>query len=104
MFGVQLGLIVDLLTLDQNQRVAQALIAEGAAHLKQAGSDAIGCLMFGHQSYCDALRREGFIRVSDFIIPRDFYFLARVNRDEPVLQKALEPENWFLTWGDNDAV
>jgi len=104
MFGMNLGMIVELLTLHRDQEVAQVLVAQAVQHLVRAGADAIGCVMFDHQPYCQALRREGFIRVPEKLLPRRFYFLARANRDDPLLRKALDRRNWFLTWGDNDAV
>ena len=104
MYGVNFGLIVDLLTLNQDQGVAQVLVAKIAHHLAGSGADAIGCVMFDHQPYCQALRREGFIRVPNRLLPRRFFFMARVNQDDPSLRKALDRRNWFLTLGDNDAV
>ncbi len=104
MFGVKLGLIVDILTLNRDQSIAQALIAKGVEHLKQMGVDAIGCLMFDHQPYCSALRREGFFRVPNYLMPRRFYFLVRSNQKKVIPIDVLEKENWYLTWGDNDAV
>ena len=104
MFGMNLGLIVELLTLNQDERLAQALVATGVQHLVEVGAEAIACVMFDHQPYCQALRREGFIHVPEKLLPRRFYFVARANRDDPILRKALNRRNWFLTWGDNDAV
>ena len=104
MFGMNLGLIVELLTLNRDQRVAQALVAQSARHLVGVGADAITCVMFDHQPYSQALRREGFLRVPEKLLPRRFYFVARANQDDPNLRKVLDRRNWFLTWGDNDAI
>lgn len=102
--GVNLGIIAELLTLNRNQEVAQALIARGVQHLVEVGVDAVTCAMFPHQPYHHALRREGFICVPQKLLPRQFHFVIRVNRDSPVLKKVLDHRNWFLSWGDNDAV
>ena len=60
--------------------------------------------MFDHQPYCSALRREGFFRVPNYLMPRRFYFLVRSNQKKVIPIDVLEKENWYLTWGDNDAV
>ncbi|MFC2023119.1 GNAT family N-acetyltransferase [Chloroflexota bacterium] len=104
MLGVNFGLIVDLLTCDQDQKVAQALVAEAVHDYTQDSADAIGCLMFDHQTYCQALRREGFIRMPKKLLPRRFRFMARVNQDDPALRQVLSIQDWYLAAGDNDAV
>ena len=102
--GTNCGLIVDLLTCDQDQNIAQALIARAVQDFALNGASAVVCLMFDHQTYCQALRREGFIRVPEKLLPRRFRFMARVNQDDPAMRQALSIRNWYLAAGDNDAV
>jgi len=104
MFGMNLGMIIELLVSNGNQAVARALVARGVQHLLDVGAEAVACVLPDHLSYRQALRQEGFVRVPEALMPRRFYFMVRVNQDDQTLKKALDRRNWYLAWGDNDAV
>jgi hypothetical protein len=104
MFGMKLGLIVELLVVDQEEGAARSLLRRGTQHLLERGAEAIACVIPDRAPYGSALRREGFLRIPDQLLPRQFHFMVRPRPDDPGLISALNPESWYLSWGDNDAV
>lgn len=101
MLGLSLGLIVDILTLGQDD-VIDSLLAKAIEHFNDQNRSVVGCLMLKHSPYFKALKRAGFISVPKALSPKEFYFGVQVKptvlSDEVVNNAA----NWFLTWGDTD--
>ncbi len=102
MFDLALGLIVDILTIEED--VTDSLISQAVEYFESQKVDAIGCLMLKHSPYYRALKKAGFVLVPRTFSPREFHFVLHVdssNIPETVVNK---PDNWFLTWGDFDIV
>jgi len=101
MSGLSLGLIVDILTLGQDD-VIDSLLAKAIEHFNDQKRSVVGCVMLKHSPYFKALRRAGFIPVPKLLSPKKFYFGVQVKptvlSDEVVNNEV----NWFLTWGDTD--
>ena len=102
MFGLQLGFILDILTVNQN--VADTLLSGAIPYFRGRGVDAVGCLMLKHTPYFKALRRAGFVIAPKRAIHKEFYFGVQVKPsilpDEIINRR----ENWFLTFADTDLV
>jgi len=104
MFGLNLGLIVELIAYSHNEEVIHTLINIGTQELLSKGVDAILCLLLGKHPFSKGLLKNGFFHLPKWVLPRDFPFLIRVN--EPALNRKIiyNPSQWFVTFGDNDAV
>jgi len=104
MFGMKLGMIVELMVADRDEGVARVLVDHGVQHLLECGAEAVACVVPDRPPFGSALRRQGFLRVPRALLPRRFHFLVRVRSAEQHFSSALDPQEWYLSWGDNDAV
>lgn len=102
--GTNLGLIVELVCEPLDVDVARALVSMACQRLIDLGVEAITCVLPDHMVYAAALRAEGFVRVPSWLAPRQFHLMVRVGREDPTIQQTLDGRNWYLAWGDNDAV
>jgi N-acetylglutamate synthase-like GNAT family acetyltransferase len=96
LFGLQAGLIVDLIA--SNEAVREALLSHALAHFATQDVDLLAALMLTHTAEHASLRRHGFRPVPKLLLPLPFRVVARggdVVRDL---------RNWFLTMGDYDVV
>ena len=104
MFGMNLGMIVELLVADRDEGAARVLLGSGVQHLLDSGAEAVACVIPDHPPYGSALRSEGFWRVPEALLPRRFPFMVRLRSNEEPFTNVLDPQRWYLSWGDNDAV
>jgi hypothetical protein len=104
MFGMNLGLVVEILVSDRDEEAAGILLGKGVEHLLASGADAVACVVPDLEPYGQTLRHEGFLRVPEALLPRRFRFMVRLRSDDQRLVSALDPASWYLSWGDNDAV
>jgi hypothetical protein len=86
--------VVDLLAL--NDRSLRALIGKGIDHSLMAGADLLGCMIPKNHPYHRTLKDLGFL-------PSLKTFLLMVYRlaGEKV---PLDPEAWYMNWGDTDVI
>ena len=97
--GVTVGLINELLALDNDFQIYKALSSHIIRTFEEKNSHAVGALMLKQLPYYQALRSSGFIFKS-----HDFGFVIRL------IDKSLNPsyyaniKNWYLTLGDTDMV
>ena len=103
MFGLKLGLIVDMLTIE-DKGITNALLCHAIDYFKRAKMDIIGCLMLKHTAYYKALRKAGFIEVPKPFSPKEFYFVGYTNSSKVADATVYNVDNWFLTFGDIDIV
>ena len=102
--GLQAGYIVDLL-VHPDAKYAQDALLEATVRLAQAERcDLISCLMLEHIPYVDALKRRGFTRVPDRIMPQKMYLGARNNGSGFPDEFIHNSKNWYITWGDHDRI
>jgi len=104
MFGMQLGLIVEVMIRGGDLQAGRNLVARSVEDLTGAGADAIACVTPDHLPICQALRMEGFLPVPEWIAPRKFPFMVRPKAGSAVGEHLSDLRNWYLSWGDNDAV
>jgi len=101
MFDLMLGLIIDMLTSEDNH-VADLLISQAIEYFREQKVDAIGCVMLKHVPYYKALKKAGFISIPKLLSHKEFYFMVCLNSTEILSELVKNPANWFLTWGDYD--
>ena len=70
MFGLRLGLIVDILTVGEDS-IADSLLAEAIDYFTEMKIEVIGCLMLKHAPYFRALRKAGFISVPKMLVRKE---------------------------------
>ncbi len=103
MFGLKLGLIVDMLTIE-DKRVTNILLSHAIKYFRGQKMDIIGCLMLKHTAYYKALRKAGFIQVLKPFSPKEFYFVGHADFSKVADGIVYNIDNWFLTFGDIDIV
>jgi len=103
-FGLKVGFIVDLLTIPDEPVIASGLISVAVKHFREERLDMVGCLMLEHTPYAESLRKNGFVIVPQKLFPQELYLGVRRHTDEYSEQFITNPENWFITWGDHDAI
>jgi GNAT superfamily N-acetyltransferase len=104
MFGMHLGIIVELMVGRTDVEVGRALVGKVVDDLAHADADAIASVTPDHLPASDVLRREGFLRVPGRLAPRGFPFMVHPTPGAPAGQRLMDMRNWYLSWGDNDAV
>ena len=104
-FGLNLGLILDLVVFPEEDSCATLLAGRGIERLQQQGVDVIGCLMLKHHPLVRALRENGMRSVPGRFAPRKFHVtISQLTDDQQFNAFIRNPENWFLMWGDTDTV
>jgi len=103
LLNLNLGLIVDMLTV-QDDQVIKALLAKAVAYFKEKKADAIGCIMLPYTGYYKALKRQGFMAIPNRFSPKQFYFMVYTAQNRISDEMAGNAGNWFITFGDIDIV
>lgn len=103
MFGLKIGFIVDILTINQNG-VAASLVSKAIEYFKGQNVDAAGCLMLTHTPYYKVLKRSGFVIAPKKAIHKEFYFGVQVKPSVLPDEMINRRENWFITFADTDIV
>lgn len=98
-FGLSLGLIVDIIAIDDD--VARFLIQKACEYLEKSPIDVVGCLMLENSSYYNNLKQTGFRKIPKRYSPKNFYFVVKID-DEIVSPEDYMEKNWFITFGDID--
>ena len=103
MFGLNLGLIVDMLTLEEEQ-VVNNLLSQAVSYFRSQKVDTVGCIMLKDSVYYQNLKDHGFISLPKLLSPKEFFFLVNANSFDESTTIALDRKNWYLTFGDIDIV
>ena len=103
-FGLQIGFLVDLLTLPGEPALASGMVAEAVRHFRSAGLDIVSCLMLEHSPYAKALKGNGFLLAPEKMLPQELYLGVRRHTAEHPEDYLFNARNWFITWGDHDVV
>ncbi len=101
-FGLKGGMIVDLAALPGRSDVALALVQDAVAYSLRQGTDLSACLVHGDSDLCRALRRCRFLKVPSRLGFKRWYFGARLNDGRLSADVVNNPDNWLLTFGDDD--
>jgi GNAT superfamily N-acetyltransferase len=104
-FGIELGLILDILMLPEEINGASALVGKCLALMEERGADAVGCLMLRHQPEISCLHDNGMWNLPHWLYPKKFHVtMAALSREKAFNDFILDANNWYLTWGDTDNV
>ena len=86
------------------RRAAASLVAAYNRHILGEGADIGAALMVKRAHPAFGLRRNGYIACPPSLLPREFPALLRWYAAEPPPPRFFDPEAWFLTLADYDAV
>ncbi|OEC86105.1 MULTISPECIES: GNAT family N-acetyltransferase [Methanobacterium] len=100
MFDLKLGLVVDILTFDED--TACSLLLHAYNVFKDNDMDIMGCLMFDTSMYFDVLKKAGFLKLPKKYSPKEFFFVVKADDEIISSDIAYSSKNWFLTFGDID--
>lgn len=103
-FGLKGGMIVDILTLPNNDNVFHILVSESVEYFIKENMDLVTCLIHGDKKLGRLLRTRGFISLPEKIGFKKWYFGARLNNDTLKESFIENPIHWFLTFGDTDII
>ncbi|NWF91905.1 MAG: GNAT family N-acetyltransferase [Syntrophaceae bacterium] len=92
--GFNSAVIVDLLALDGD--ALTALVKKGVEYSQSEGVDLLGFMVPETHPYYRLLRKQGFLRS-----PKTFLFMVYSHEEDKEL---LNPEGWYVTWGDTDVI
>jgi hypothetical protein len=91
-------LIVDLLTLPNEDTAAQVLITRAIGYSKEKGAAKISCWMLQGAVYYRTLKKMGFIGRRSLL-----RLCARINVPRLSEEFVANPNNWYFVRGDNDS-
>lgn len=100
LFNMKLGLIVDILSADEE--TTNALLDYAYKKFKKDDIDIMGCLVLRKSLYEDQIKNSGFFKVPKKFSPKEFYFVAKVNEELIDPEIVYNSKNWFLMFGDID--
>lgn len=103
-FGLEIGFIVDLLTLPDELDIGNGLVSRAVEYFLSKNSDLVGCLMLERAPLARSLRENGFVLLPDRLFPQELHLSVRRLSEEYTDQFITNPQNWFVTWGDHDVV
>jgi len=103
-YGLQLGFVVDLLTVPQQPDISSYLVSKAVEYFVELRKDVIGCLMLRQSPYAQALKANGFLFVPTRLHPEEMYLGVRCNSEDYLAEFITNPSNWYVTWGDHDAI
>ena len=92
------GLIIDLLTLPDDNIVIETLISKAIAYFKENGILIISCFMLPDTQYYPILKKLGFIRRNS-----DLHFDIDIYNQSVSKEFVTNPQNWYFVRGDTDA-
>lgn len=100
MFGLNLGLIVDLIA--ENDETCYCLINKAIEMFKKSEMDIVGCLMLENSPYFNIIKKSGFIKTPQRFSPKEFFFVNNVDEEKLDPEEAYSGKNWYITFGDID--
>ena len=102
MYGLNIGFIVDLLTLRDDIGVVSALCDVVMKFFRKRSLDVVACLAQYNSFNYKIIRGNGFFEVPNIVRPRNFYFILHSNSSRFSQEFINNPRNWFLTLGDTE--
>ncbi len=94
LLGFNSAVIVDLMAFDEDS--LNSLVGEGIAYSRREGVHLLGIMVPEPHPYYPLLKKRGFLRS-----PKTFRFMIYSNSEDKSL---LNPNRWFVTWGDTDVI
>ncbi len=103
-FDLQIGFLVDIMTAPGELQVARDLISAAVDYFKTRQADLVGCLMLPGAPYCRQLKEMGFFKAPGRLLPQSMHLGFRSLVPQNAEVSLVDPGNWFITWGDHDAI
>ena len=104
LYGLRAGLIVDLVAADH--QTARHLLNQAVRTAQASGLDVLGYTVGDFRPYIAALRKAGFVRIPQRLLPRKFYVYTFPHPPSAsnTLAQTLALVPWYTVWGDTDVV
>ena len=98
------GMIADFIFVQGYEKQAIKLAKHTMRLLKDRGANLSGCIMLSHCGETKALKRAGFFKCPDKVLPQPTPLILRVFDEQLEGKGILDAKNWFFTTGDYDVV
>lgn len=98
---LKVGVIVDIFCVDALD-IVTAMVRRADRYFLRTG--AFVCIALRNKLYEKLLKGIGFKVLPDRLSPKNYTLIARVNVDAMDLSSLMDPDNWFLNFGDWDVV
>ena len=104
LYGLRAGLIVDLVAADD--QTTRHLLNQAVRTAQASGLDILGYQVGQFRPYVDTLRKAGFVRIPQRLLPRKFYVYTFPHPPSATnaLAETLALAPWYIVWGDTDVV
>jgi GNAT superfamily N-acetyltransferase len=102
-FGLRGGMITDLVGRPGRQDALQGLLAAAEVYFQDQGMDLIACLMHGDRDTVRVLKRAGFLTAPRRTF-KQWHFCVRLNNESVDRKAAVDPNRWYVTFGDTDII
>ena len=103
-FGLQIGFVVDMLTIPEETAVSVDLISAAVKYFELKQMDIAGCLMLPNVCYAHSLKQAGFIKAANKLLPQNMYLGVRSFIPLQPTDFLADRNNWFISWSDHDVV
>lgn len=103
-FGLRIGFIVDMLTGSKEKEVSRDLISAAVKYFELRQMDMVGFLMLPNTHYSQNLKQAGFIKAPNKLLPQKMYLGVRKLTSQYPTAFLADMNNWFITYGDHDAI
>jgi hypothetical protein len=103
-FGMEIGFIVDMLTMPEERELADGLVAEAVRFFQEQHMHLVSCLMLEHLPYTQSLAANKFMKMPRRLLPQELYLSVRGQSKEHPADWIADPKNWLITWGDHDVI
>lgn len=100
-FGLRVGYLVDVLA--PSAKVLAPLLSHAEEFLRSQDCSLVSLLMMPKWARILNLRRMGYLRLPESVMPQDLHVGVRVHQGTSELNIS-DPKNWYLTWADHDRV
>ncbi|RHC43828.1 MAG: GNAT family N-acetyltransferase [Oscillospiraceae bacterium] len=101
--GFETGMIADFLFLRGYEKDAEQLVKNLVKRMKDEGASLAACVILANAEETKVLKKCGFYRIPDKILPQPTPLILRVLGDDSE-EKLSDINNWFFTTGDYDVV
>lgn len=100
-WGFNVGLIMDILILDNDLSIGKQLLRFLKKTLRQSNLDFIVTLHNVTNEY-NILKNSGYFNIPQKILPQKIHFIVRLNKEFPNSKILFNLNNWKLSFGDYD--
>ena len=103
-WGVKVVFIMDIVIPYNNVEGFDKLLGGVVDFALNAKADAITAMGVRDDMWTARLVSKGFIKVPQMFLPRVVGMTLKPLKDKPILEKAMDINNWYLSWGDTHYV